>query len=78
MSLGVVVSFSVQCSIGFWRPLFLCDALICILLAAGWFYLIRHDHGNWALLVAAVLAGAIYALVRRSSNVQQVFASSRR
>jgi tripartite ATP-independent transporter DctM subunit len=42
---------------------FYVTALICILLAAGWFYLIRYDHGNWALLVAAILAGAIYALV---------------
>jgi tripartite ATP-independent transporter DctM subunit len=64
MSLGVVVSF--LCAVFnriFGVRYFYVTALICILLAAGWFYLIRHDHGNWALLVAAILAGAIYALV---------------
>jgi tripartite ATP-independent transporter DctM subunit len=64
MSLGVVVSF--LCAVFnrvFGARYFYVTGLLLILLVAGWYYLGHHNHENWALLVAALAGGALYALV---------------
>jgi tripartite ATP-independent transporter DctM subunit len=38
-------------------------AILLALFVAGWYYLNTHNHENWAMLVAALSAGAAYALV---------------
>jgi tripartite ATP-independent transporter DctM subunit len=37
-------------------------AVLLVALGAVWYYLSTHEHPNWALLVAALCAGTIYAL----------------
>ena len=64
MSVGVVVSF--LCSVFnrvFGARYFYATAILLIVFAAAWYYLDTHDHKNWALLLAALSAGTLYALV---------------
>src|ERR1700704_3495688 len=64
MSVGVVVSF--LCSVFnrlFGARYFYVTALLVALFAAAWYYLGTHNHENWALLSAALMAGAVYALI---------------
>jgi len=64
MSIGVVVSFF--CSI-FDRVLgaryFYVIAVLFVALAGAWYWLDTHHHENWAILLAALSAGAFYSLV---------------
>src|ERR1044072_4367246 len=64
MSLGVVVSFF--CSIFnrmFGARQFYIIALLFALFLAAWYWLDTHNHENWAILLAALTAGAFYSLV---------------
>ncbi len=64
MSLGVVVSF--LCAVFnrlFGTRFFYVTAVLTLLFVAAWYYLDTHEHENWALLVAALSAGAAYAFV---------------
>jgi TRAP-type mannitol/chloroaromatic compound transport system permease large subunit len=64
MSVGVVVSF--LCSVFnriFGARYFYATAILLVVFAAAWYYLGTHGHPNWALLVAALCGGALYALV---------------
>ena len=67
MSLGVVVSF--LCAVFnrvFGARLRVRDRRSWSLaFMALWYYLDTHNHENWALLSAALAAGAFYALRRR-------------
>src|SRR5215210_2942955 len=64
MSLGVVVSF--LCAV-FNRVLgaryFYVTAILLVVFIGAWYYLATHNHENWALLSAALVAGTIYALI---------------
>jgi tripartite ATP-independent transporter DctM subunit len=64
MSVSVVVSFF--CAV-FNRylgaRLIHVTAVILLVLVGAWYYLNTHNHANWALLMAALGAGAFYALV---------------
>ncbi|HWP14103.1 MAG TPA: TRAP transporter large permease subunit [Xanthobacteraceae bacterium] len=64
MSLGVVVSFF--CSIFnrmFGARQFYVIALLFVVFLAVWYWLDTHNHENWAILLAALTAGAFYSLV---------------
>jgi tripartite ATP-independent transporter DctM subunit len=64
MSIGVVVSF--LCAVFnrvFGARYFYITAVLLVALAAAWYYLNTHNHENWALLAAALMAGALYALI---------------
>src|SRR5262249_8789340 len=64
MSVGVVVSF--LCAVFthlFGTRLFFVTAVLLALFLAGWYVLSPSGHENWALLAAALSAGAGYALV---------------
>jgi tripartite ATP-independent transporter DctM subunit len=64
MSIGVVVSF--LCTVVnrlFGTRFVYVTALLMLLLVGAWYYLETHEHENWALLLAALCAGAAYALV---------------
>jgi tripartite ATP-independent transporter DctM subunit len=63
MSVGVVVSF--LCAVFnrvFGARYVYVTALLLVAFAALWYYLHTHAHPNWALLVAALSAGTLYAL----------------
>ncbi len=63
MSLGVVVCF--LCAVFnrlFGARLFYVTFVFMLVFAGGWYYLANHNHENWALLSAALTAGAVYAL----------------
>ncbi len=63
MSLGVLVSFlSAMFHRLFGARLIYVTVVLLALLIAAWHYLATHDHDNWALLLAAMSAGAAYAL----------------
>jgi tripartite ATP-independent transporter DctM subunit len=64
MSLGVTVSF--LCAVFnrlFGARYIHVTALLVALFIGAWYYLNTHNHENWALLLAALMAGAVYALV---------------
>src|SRR5215213_2000818 len=64
MSIGVVVSF--LCSVFnrvFGTRYFYVTAILTAVFAAAWYYLNTHNHENWALLSAALTAGAVYSLI---------------
>jgi TRAP-type mannitol/chloroaromatic compound transport system permease large subunit len=64
MSLGVVVSF--LCSVFnrvFGARYFYVTAILFIGFAAGAYWCDTHNHENWGILLAALSAGAFYALV---------------
>ncbi|MGB9367690.1 MAG: TRAP transporter large permease subunit [Xanthobacteraceae bacterium] len=64
MSIGVVISF--LCAVFnrlFGARYFYVTAILVVLLIAAWYYLNTHNHENWALLAAALAAGAVYALI---------------
>src|SRR5436309_6234653 len=63
MSIGVVISF--LCSVFnrlFGARYFFVTAILAALFAAAWYFLNAHNHENWALLAAALMAGALYAV----------------
>jgi tripartite ATP-independent transporter DctM subunit len=63
MSVGVVVSF--LCAVFnrvFGARYVYITALLLVAFIALWYYLHTHAHPNWALLVAALSAGTLYAL----------------
>jgi tripartite ATP-independent transporter DctM subunit len=63
MSVGVVVSF--LCAVFnrvFGARYVYVTALLLVAFIALWYYLDTHAHPNWALLVAALSAGTLYAL----------------
>jgi tripartite ATP-independent transporter DctM subunit len=64
MSIGVLVSF--LCAVFnrlFGARYFYVTATLLVVLAAAWYYLSTHNHENWALLSAALIAGALYAFI---------------
>jgi len=64
MSIGVVVSF--LCAVFnrlFGTRYFYVSALLFAVLATAWYYFNHHGHENWALLLAALSAGAFYAVI---------------
>ena len=64
MSIGVVVSF--LCSVFnrvFGTRYVYVTAILTAVFAAAWYYLNTHNHENWALLSAALTAGAVYSLI---------------
>lgn len=64
MSIAVIVSF--LCAVFnrvFGTRYFYISFVLFVVLAAAWYYFNHHDHGNWALLFAALSAGALYALI---------------
>jgi TRAP-type mannitol/chloroaromatic compound transport system permease large subunit len=64
MSVGVVVSF--LCALFnrvFGARLVLVTALVLLAFIGAWYWLDNHNHENWALLAAALAAGALYAFV---------------
>jgi tripartite ATP-independent transporter DctM subunit len=64
MSIGVLVSF--LCSVFnrvFATRYFYVTAILVLFFAGAWYYLNTHNHENWALLSAALTAGALYALI---------------
>jgi tripartite ATP-independent transporter DctM subunit len=64
MSIGVVISF--LCAVFnrlFGARYFYVTAILVVLFLAAWYYLNTHNHENWALLMAALAAGAVYALI---------------
>ena len=64
MSLGVVVSF--LCSVFnrvFGARQFYVIAVLFLAFFGTWYWLNTHNHENWAILVAALSAGAFYSLV---------------
>src|SRR5258708_11185315 len=63
MSVGVVVSFLCAVFNGVFGARYVyITALLLVAFAALWYYLDTHAHPNWALLVAALSAGTLYAL----------------
>src|SRR5215213_3597691 len=64
MSIGVVIAF--LCAV-FNRVLgaryFYVTAILLAVFVGGWYYLNTHNHENWALLAAALTAGAVYSLI---------------
>ena len=64
MSVGVLVSFLSTVFHRFFGPRFAYLSLLLFVLFAGArYYLDNHSHENWALLMAALSAGALYALL---------------
>jgi tripartite ATP-independent transporter DctM subunit len=64
MSVGVMVSF--LCAVFnriFGTRYFYISAVLFVALAAAWYYFNNHGHENWALLFAALSAGAFYAVI---------------
>jgi tripartite ATP-independent transporter DctM subunit len=64
MSVGVVVSF--LCAVFnrvFGAQHFYATALLFVAFAGGAYYCDTHNHENWGILLAALSAGAFYALV---------------
>ncbi|HWK97451.1 MAG TPA: TRAP transporter large permease subunit [Pseudolabrys sp.] len=64
MSVGVIVSF--LCAVFnrvFGTRYFYISFLLFVALAAAWYYFNHHNHENWALLLAALSAGALYAVI---------------
>jgi TRAP-type mannitol/chloroaromatic compound transport system permease large subunit len=64
MSLGVVVSF--LCSVFnrvFGARYFYLTALVFAVVGAAAYWCDTHDHENWGILLAALAAGAFYALI---------------
>lgn len=64
MSVGVIVSF--LCAVFnrvFGTRYFYVSLVLFVALAGAWYYFNHHGHENWALLLAALSAGALYALI---------------
>jgi TRAP-type mannitol/chloroaromatic compound transport system permease large subunit len=64
MSVGVVVSF--LCAVFnrlFGTRYFYVSFVLFVALAGAWYYFNHHGHENWALLLAALSAGALYAVI---------------
>jgi tripartite ATP-independent transporter DctM subunit len=64
MSVGVVVSF--LCAVFnrlFGARLVLLTLVLLLLFVGAWYWLATRNHENWALLAAALSAGAVYALI---------------
>lgn len=64
MSVGVIVSF--LCAVFnrvFGTRYFYVSFVLFVGLAGAWYYFNHHGHENWALLLAALSAGALYALI---------------
>ncbi|RDV01971.1 TRAP transporter large permease [Undibacter mobilis] len=64
MSVGVIVSF--LCAVFnrvFGTRYFYVSFILFVALAAAWYYFNHHNHENWALLLAALSAGALYAVI---------------
>ncbi len=64
MSVGVIVAF--LCAVFnrvFGTRYFYVSFVLFVVLAGAWYYFNHHDHENWALLLAALSAGALYALI---------------
>ena len=64
MSVGVTVSF--LCAVFnriFGTRFWYLSVISFAVLAAAWYYFNHHGHENWALLLAALSAGAFYAVV---------------
>ena len=64
MSVGVIVSF--LCAVFnrmFGTRYFYVSFVLFVALAGAWYYFNHHGHENWALLLAALSAGALYALI---------------
>ncbi|MBS0535349.1 MAG: TRAP transporter large permease subunit [Proteobacteria bacterium] len=64
MSVGVTVSF--LCAVfnrAFGTRYWYFSVILFVGLAAGWYYFNHHGHENWALLLAALSAGALYAVI---------------
>jgi len=79
MSVGVVVSF--LCAVFnrvFGARYVYITAILLLAFVALWYYLHTHAHPNWALLVAALSAGTLYALaaglIERASGFRIVSA----
>ncbi len=64
MSIGVTVSFLCAVFNRIFGTRYWYLSVICFVgLAAGWYYFNHHGHATWALLMAALSAGAFYAVV---------------
>src|SRR5688572_4606632 len=64
MSIGVLIAFlCASFNRLFGARYFYVTAILLVLFAAAWYYLNTHNHENWALLSAALMAGTIYALI---------------
>ena len=64
MSIGVLISFlCASFNRLFGARYFYVTAILLVLFAGAWYYLNTHNHQNWALLSAALMAGTIYALI---------------
>lgn len=64
MSVGVIVSF--LCAVFnrvFGTRYFYISFVLFVALAGAWYYFNHHGHQNWALLLAALSAGALYAVI---------------
>lgn len=64
MSVGVIVSF--LCAVFnrvFGTRYFYISLVLFVALAGAWYYFNHHGHENWALLLAALSAGALYASI---------------
>lgn len=64
MSVGVIVSF--LCAVFnrvFGTRYFYVSLVLFVALAGAWYYFNHHGHENWALLLAALSAGALYASI---------------
>jgi TRAP-type mannitol/chloroaromatic compound transport system permease large subunit len=79
MSVGVLVSFlSAVFHRLFGARRIYATVLLLALFAGAWYYLDNHNHENWALLMAALSAGALYAtvaaLIERASGLRVISA----
>ncbi|MCW5692533.1 MAG: TRAP transporter large permease subunit [Pseudolabrys sp.] len=64
MSVGVTVSFLCAVFNRVFGTRYWYLSVICFVgLAAGWYYFNHHAHENWALFMAALSAGALYAVI---------------
>jgi TRAP-type mannitol/chloroaromatic compound transport system permease large subunit len=64
MSIGVLIAFlCASFNRLFGARYFYVTAILLVLFAGAWYYLNTHNHENWALLSAALMAGTIYALI---------------
>ena len=64
MSIGVTVSFLCAVFNRVFGTRYWYLSVICFVgLAAGWYYFNHHGHENWALFMAALSAGALYAVI---------------
>jgi TRAP-type mannitol/chloroaromatic compound transport system permease large subunit len=64
MSIAIISSFTaIVCNRYFGPKRFYVTAAASLLLAGAWYLLSSTGHGNWALLMATLLAGSLYALV---------------